>query len=154
MMNFDPYKLIWLLLPTFLRRPVRIARLWAWLAPFVQGWNNYVTWRTNMYYEAHVTSQVISIEDYLNRLFDPEQRRITVGDMTYDNRVYVALRTELYDDLYIDGEDGTYLYLEDMQVGDGFVVNIPADLSGSMGQISGVVDKVRAAGTYYQVNII
>jgi len=153
MINFDPYKLIWLLLPTFLRRPVRIARLWAWLAPFIQGWNNYVAWRNNMYYEAHVTSQVISIEAYLNRLFDPEQQRITVMDLEYDNRVYVALRTELYDDLYIDG-DGTFIYLNDEQVGEGFVVNIPADLSDLSIQIRGVVDKIKAAGTYYKINII
>jgi hypothetical protein len=154
MINFDPYKLIRLLLPTFLRRPIRIARLWAWLASFARRWSEYLLWRTDMYYLARVTAQVISLEAYLNRLLDPAQRRITVEDMQYDNRLYVSLRDEPYDDLYIDGEDGTYIYLANMQVGDGFVINIPAALAHLVTQISGVANKIRALGTYYQINII
>ena len=154
MINFDPYKLIRLLLPTFMRLPVRVARLFAWLWPFTRLWGEYGTWRTNIYYDAHVTSQVISIEAYLNRLFDPEQRRITITDFLFDNRVYVALRSEGYDEYYIDGENGTYIYLADMQVGDGFVINIPASLAALSIQISGVADKIRALGTYYKINII
>ena len=154
MINFNPLKLIRLLLPTFLRRPLRIAWLEVLLSSFIRRWSKYADWRDNMYYEVHVTAQVISIEAYLNRLFDPAQRRITVGDMQYDYRVYVSLRNEQYEDLYIDGEDGTYIYLADMQVGDGFVVNLPAALADMSTQVGGAVDKIRAIGTYYQINII
>lgn len=155
MTNFNPYKLVQLLLPTFLRKPIRIARLFAWLWPFILRWNEYVSWRKDMYYDAHVTSQVISIEAYLNRLFDPEHRRITISDGSFDNRVYVALRTEYYDELYIDGEDGTFVFLSDSeQKSDGFIVNIPVGLTLFAAQISGVVSKIKALGVSYQINII
>jgi hypothetical protein len=153
MMNFNIYRLIRLLLPTFLRQPVRLAWLEALLYPFIAKWNEYTAWRGERYYEAHVTAQVISIEAYLNRIFDPIQQQITITDATFDNRAYVALRSEGYDGYYIDGVDGTYIGLDTEQVSDGFIVNVPADLAGAASQISGVVSKVRALGVSYAVVI-
>jgi hypothetical protein len=154
MITFDPYRLLRLLLPTFCRQPLRIARLEAWLATFLQRWSEYERWRHDTACDARVTAQVISIEACLNRLFDAEQRRITVGDAYFDNRVYVALREEEYDDFYIDGQAGTFIPLDAEQAGDGFEVRLPADLEDVQGQVDGVVNKIRALGMAYRIVII
>jgi hypothetical protein len=152
MMNFDPYSLIRQLLPTFQRKPLRIARLEAWLTPFIRRWNSYGLWRSAIYYEAQVTAQIISIEACLNRRFDPDRRRITVGDDYFDNRVYVSLYDEQYE-LYIDGHDGTLVHLDNEQLLDGFAVNLPADLAGVAEQVRGAVDNIKALGVKHQINI-
>ena len=104
MTSFDVHKLIRQLLPTFLRMPVRIAWLEALLCPFTELWAEYVDWRAHRYYEANVTAQTISIEAYLNRLFDPVHRRIRIQHGE-DESVYVSLRSEGYEDFYIDGDE-------------------------------------------------
>ncbi|MDR2361708.1 MAG: hypothetical protein LBD91_03165 [Prevotellaceae bacterium] len=151
MMNFDIYRLIRMLLPSFLWQPIRLARLEAWLTPFIDAWMQYLLWREDVMYEAHVTAQVISIEAYLNRRFDREQKRIEVMDANFDNRVFVALRTEPYEDCIYG--DGTFVPLEAEMQAQGFAVIIPADLEPVAQQVSGTVDKVKAVGTVYTIVI-
>ena len=151
MISFNPKKLIRQLTPTFLRKPIRIAWLEALFSPLIRMWDNYVIWRLERYYESHVTCQTISIKAYLNKLFDPEFQRIDIVDITEDNSVYVALRDEGYDDLFIDGEYGTFLFLESEKTGIGFKIIIPKELELRKQEISGVVNIIRAAGTLSEV---
>jgi hypothetical protein len=146
MMNFDTYKLIRQLLPTFSRKPLRLAWLDTMLSPHANAWNEYIDWRLDKYYESNVTCQVISIEAYLNRLFDSEQKRIQVIDAYFNEIVYIALREENYDNLYIDGDEGKIIYLESEQTGNGFIVNIDEALADYAAQIAGIVEKIRALG--------
>lgn len=148
-MNFNPHKLIRQLLPTFSRKPIRLAWLDAMLSTFVRMWNEYTAWRIDKNYEAHVTCQTVSMEAYLNRLFDTHLQRITIIDAYFDETVYIALSEENYDDMYIDGDDGKVIYLEEEATGNGFVVSVPEDLSDFAAEIRGVVEKIRALGVGY-----
>ncbi len=156
MISFDVHKLIRQLLPTFLRTPIRIAWLEALLAPLTALWATYVLWRSERMYEAYTTCQTISMEAYLNRLFDPERQRIRIIDVSATAElVYVELRGEGYG-LYIDGDEGAIVPLKEEQLGntfDGFIVLIPAELDGKQRQITGVVDTIRAVGIGYEIQL-
>ncbi len=155
MYTFDPYKLIKQLLPPLLRTPMRIAWLTAVLTPFTRAWEEYVAWRADRYYEVHVTAQTISIEAYLNRLFDPINRRIRIKHGE-DEGVYLSLRSEGYDDnFYIDGENGTFIGLDgemNSEVLFGFTVEIPEGIDTV--QVEGVVRSIKAAGVPFEVIIV
>ncbi|MDR1199070.1 MAG: hypothetical protein LBK94_08700 [Prevotellaceae bacterium] len=151
MINFNPHKLIRQLLPTFSRKPLRLAWLDAMLSPFVRMWNEYVAWRTDEYYEAHVTCQIVSMEAYLNRLFDSTLKRIAIIDAYFDESIYVALVEENYDDMYIDGDDGAIIYLAEETTGNGFIVSVPEELSDFAPEIRGVVEKIRPLGVGYVI---
>jgi hypothetical protein len=153
MINFNPKKMIRQLLPTFSRKPIRLAWLDTLLLPFSRRWSKYTDWRIDKNYEAHVTCQTASMEAYLNRLFDAAQRRITITDAYFNENVYVALREENYDDLYIDGDEGKIIYLEEETIGNGFVVNLPEDLADFALEIRGAVEKIRALGIGYTIMI-
>ena len=152
MTSFDVYKLIRLLLPTFLREPVRIAWLESLLIAFKQQWDSYVSWRIDRIYEANVTPQTISLEAYLNRLFDAIQKRIKIkyGD---EDSIYVELRGEGYD-LYIDADDGLYIGLigELSEEVKGFKVEVPAAIDAQ--QVSGVINRIKVVGIPYEIEII
>jgi hypothetical protein len=137
------------MLPTFSRKPIRLAWLDAMLSPFVGMWNEYIAWRTDEYYEAHVTCQIVSMEAYLNRLFDAALKRITITDAYFNDSVYVALTEENYDDMYIDGDEGKIIYLAEETVGNGFIVSVPEELSDFAAEIRGVVEKIRPLGVGY-----
>lgn len=149
MISFDPHKLIRQLLPTFLRTPVRVAWLEALLSPFTALWTAYVDWRAVKVYEAHVTSQTISMEAYLNRLFDPAQRRIRIAH-SMAKHVYVSLIRDTYDS-YIPGDDGAFVdkdgenYVEVT----GFLVLIPHSVDAL--QVEGTVRQIKAAGVPFSV---
>ncbi|MDR2886434.1 MAG: hypothetical protein LBV26_00265 [Bacteroidales bacterium] len=152
----DVHKLIRQLLPVFLRKPVRIAWLEALLAPFAAMWAEYAGWRTEKYYEANVTAQTISMEAWLNRRFDPVEKRIRIQHGE-DEGVYVSLRSEGYDEeFYIDGEQGAFIALEGEQENEmpfGFTVKIPNSLSVVLSEIEGVVRNIKAAGIPFELTV-
>lgn len=152
MINIDLPKLVKLLLPTALRQPIHIAWLNSLLSPITTEWLQYVLWRKDKLYEAHVTSQTISIQAYLNRLFDPELKRIKVNHGE-TNEFYISLWSET-DGPYILADEGIFLSLEgeiSSEVLDGFIVEIPKGIDAT--QVAGVVDAVKAAGVSYEVQI-
>ena len=153
MLNIDILKLIKQLLPSFLRQPIRIAWLQALFAPIMRMWNGYTGWRTDKVYEAHVTAQTISLQAYLNKLFDPVLNRIVIKHGEQDE-LYIALRVEGYDEMYIDGDDGEYVHLSieiDTEVISGFIVDTPSTIDQT--QLKGVIESIKLAGVEYTVII-
>ena len=68
-MRIDYRKLVILLLPTFLRRPVLMAWLRAMVYPLQQLHDRHQSARTQRLYELHHTSQICFIKDALNNEF-------------------------------------------------------------------------------------
>lgn len=68
-MRIDYRKLVILLLPTFLRRPVLMAWLRAMVYPLQQLHDRHQAARTQLLYELHHTSQICFIKDALNNEF-------------------------------------------------------------------------------------
>ncbi|MGM9783144.1 MAG: hypothetical protein ACI3ZV_06615 [Paludibacteraceae bacterium] len=68
-MRIDYRKLVILLLPTFLRRPVLMAWLRAMAYPLQQLHDRHQSARTQRLYELHHTSQICFIKDALNNEF-------------------------------------------------------------------------------------
>ena len=68
-MRIDYRKLVILLLPTFLRRPVLMAWLRAMAYPLQQLHDRHQSARTQRLYELHHTSQICYIKDALNNEF-------------------------------------------------------------------------------------
>lgn len=155
MTGIDVHKLIRYLLPTFLRKPLRMAWLEALLAPFAAMWTTYAGWRAEKYYEANVTAQTLSMEAYLNRLFDTVEKRIRIRHGE-DKGVYVSLRSEGYDLYYIDGEEGAFIALEGEQDERlfGFTAVIPATLSGRSAEIESAVRNIKAAGVPFEMESV
>lgn len=152
MINIDIYKLIALLLPQVLRQPIHIAWLKSLLTPIITEWQSYTLWHKDKLYEAHVTSQTVSMQAYLNRLFDPILKRIKVSHGA-TNEFYISLWSETSGP-YILADDGIFLSLEgeiNSEVLDGFIVEVPQGIDQI--QVTGVVEAIKAVGVSYEIKV-
>lgn len=114
-------------------------------------WGEYTDWRKEKVYEAHVTAQTISLQAYLNKLFDPVHNRIVIRHGEQDE-LYIALRIEGYDEMYIDSDEGAIAHLSieiDTEVISGFIVDVPSSVD--LTQLKGVIDSIKLAGIEYTV---
>jgi len=83
-----------LLLPTFLRRPKRIALVKSLVRPLVDLHENWLTFRENNLYKLEHTSQVCYFRKVLNDELDPIDRRIYIGDGLDFERDYIYTSSE------------------------------------------------------------
>ena len=154
MLDFDVNRLVKQLIPSFLRTIIRLKWLAVLFAPIVRIWSSYKEWRILKYYEANVTAQVISIEAYLNKLFDPVKKRIKIVQ-TVTSNVYIYLRSEGYLDKGINGDKGKVVYMKGEKPEtelDGFLVEVPSDINAL--QVEGVLEKICAVGVSYGIKIV
>lgn len=153
MINIDIRKMTEQLLAPFLRKPNRISWLNSLLSPIKSMWDSYVKWRADKLYEAHVTPQVISIEAYLNRLFDPLSRAIEVERGESKDR-FLSLWSEQNGPYFSADADDFFLFLDGEygdKVLDKFTVLVPKDIDQT--RVAGVLDKIKAVGTTYEIKI-
>jgi len=78
--NINYKRLIALLLPVALRKPVLFAFLESLTKPVEQLYNRFITQRQQNLYNASITPQVCSLRKLLNDTFDPTARRIYIAD--------------------------------------------------------------------------
>lgn len=73
-------RLALLLLPTFWRRPLFAAMIYAAVQPLQELHTRFQRWRRDTDYRVRHNGQVCHLQALLNDLFDPFERRITLTD--------------------------------------------------------------------------
>lgn len=130
------------------------------LVPFRLMMAEWKQWRDSAITRAYVSSQKLSIEWYLNELFDPVDRGIYI-DTPAASGLYLALETELTPVLLAGletepAELGDYEYVplpgEDVEGGMAdFIVYVPADLAMQEDAIRRVVISYKLAGKSWTI---
>lgn len=150
--DFD--KLILLLLPTFLRKPVLFGYLKALVSPLAGSTESvYERWfqlRDDNLKILKYNSQGCYLRGALNDNFDSELRRITIGDTAQLDQDYLYTKAENLE-VYL----GTMFLESDFNYVSGavdFLVNVPAAiLDEKINEITALVDFYKLAGKSYQL---
>jgi len=156
----DWKRLVKLLLPTFLRKPVLEAFLQACITPIETIHAEFLEVKKEWDYRLNHDGKVWSLEEVLNDKFDKVKRRITIVDTIFQDDVYVGNR---------DNREQVYIALappvppeggeeETMHIGSApqyyqqadFIVNVPT-LVLLMNEVSirNTVDMYKIAGKTY-----
>lgn len=144
-------RLILLLLPTFLRKPVLFGYIRALVSPIASLYYKWlVQVRDQNLKTLNYNGQRCYLRGALNDNFDSELRRITIGDTAQLDQDYLYTQAENLD-VYL----GT-MYLEsDFNYVSGavdFLVNVPAAiLNEKINEITALVDFYKLAGKSYQL---
>jgi hypothetical protein len=123
----DWNKLVKLLLPTFLRKPVLMAFLQACVKPIATIHSEFLRAKKEWDYRIMHNGQVFSIEKVLNDKFDDSLRRIYISDSIFQDDVYIG-NLNNRDQIYLSNDGGTthigaaphYVQQSD------FIVHVPA----------------------------
>lgn len=128
------------------------------LWPLSELWVTYEAWARDMNYKANLSSQTISIEGNLNKLFDPDQQRISITDGNFDSMLYLPLDNTEGNEVFfpLDENEGAEIGIpinEFERVGEyDFIVNIPAAIVVKEAEIIGAVRAQKLAGKTFNVN--
>lgn len=148
----DFNRLLQLLMPVRLRKPIHIAWLCALLQPVRQLYLMFSFWRdTNLYTLKH-NSQVVYLKAAINDMFDATERRIYILDGSLSDPLFVYLTAEntpLY--LGLPGEAALYysnpqwLYTRaEASFSDyDFIVVLPMGLVYDTVRLNALIDKYR-----------
>lgn len=147
-------KYAWQWLYSAIRKPVFLQFLNALLAPIVNLWDDFETWRTKQYYDLNITGQTFALQSHLNKLFDPVLERIAIihyNDLAY----YFPLSYEGYEAINISlvvEDSGIFISLKgEVQeaIGVSFQVYIPSELNVSL--VLSELYKYKLAGRSFEV---
>lgn len=130
--SIDYNKLSVLLLPTDSRKAKKKALLKVYLSPIRRIYNEFLTFRNNSIYKLEHGSQIASLEDVLNDMFDNSLRRIRITNVTFREPTYFYEPEENKEVFFYEPEDNNpvFFYEDEDFAGDGvdFVVMVPPDL--------------------------
>jgi hypothetical protein len=146
--DFD--RLILLLLPTFLRKPILFGYVRALISPIASLHYKWEQMRTANLIKLSYNGQRCYLRKALNDRFDPEFRRISIGNTSLLDQDYIytpAENLELYLGIIYLEEEFNYA---DTAV--DFLVNVPAEiLDKKRNEITAVVDFYKLAGKGYKL---
>jgi hypothetical protein len=157
MYNFSIPLFVRRLLPPFLRKDKQSAWIETLLKPVEWLLAAFNAFRIEKTIEAQYTSQTLSLQDWLNRKFDPTQKRILILHASaLDEFDYFASEGQNpdFDYLASEGQPYGYLYFAGEKTGgfaENFRVAIPADLASLTDQIRAAVLRYKFAGITYAV---
>lgn len=148
--KIDFNRLILLLLPTFLRKPILFGYLRALISPIVSLHYRWEQMRNANLKTLSYNGQKCYLRGALNDYFDPELRRITINDTAQLEQDFIYTQAENLD-VYLG-----VMYLEqDFNYVSGvvdFLVNVPNDiLNNKVNEITALLDFYKLAGKSYQL---
>lgn len=154
-------RLAQLLLPTFWRRPLLSALIFAAVSPLQLLHTQFMRWKADTDYRLRYNGQVCHLRAVLNDLFDPGERRITITDSA-ENVGYISLHHRDADQsLRLPArESGRVVILNRRGYGGvngfDFWVNLPIALYGKvdLAQVTGVVNTYKLASKRFSINFI
>lgn len=141
-------------IPPFIRKikTVKVAK--ALIKPLLSLWIDFFNFRQEMIYRTNLTSQRLSLESHLNKIFDPIQKRILILHYN-DAGLFFPLSDEGYDGIVISLEaenDGIFIALDgevQEDLGVSFIVHVPTGLNNEM--IKGEIELYKLAGKTYNI---
>lgn len=159
--NIDFTRLITWLFPPKLRAEILLNWLKALVSPISSLYNAWKLYYSDVAIRLSITSQVCSIEGYLNDIFDPVQRRITITDTLNDTVILIHkdeanLPLKLYI-AYSAGIDNNLITVisDDSNYGNSgydFNVKIPFLLNINQEfRLKSIIDTYKLAGKRYKI---
>lgn len=146
-------------LPTHKLQAVRIQFFTKLQLPFVTLMNDYISWRDAKITASKVTGETLSIQWYLNQLFDPIANSITIESIGVSG-LSAGLETggEDYVSAGNEGETPDTYAVAGLSNADyppfndkSFIVNIPSSLASQQEAIKQVVATYKCAGKSYKI---
>ncbi len=148
--NVDFDRLVLLLLPTFLRKPVLFGYVRALITPIASLHYKWSRMRDDNLTKLSYNSQRCYLRKALNDKYDPELRRITIDGTLNQNQDYIYTSAENLD-VYLG-----VMYLEqDFNYSNSivdFLVNVPGQLlSDKINEITATINFYKLAGKSYKL---
>ena len=154
-------RLALLLLPTFRRRPLLAALVYAAVSPLQSLHMRFMRWRRDTDYRLLHNGQVCYLRGLLNDLFDPIDRRITVSEEVSNIGNIVLHKREVQRAVRFPARgSGRMVVLNRRGYGGvnsyDFWVNIPIALLNEIDadRVRAVVDAYKLASKRYQINFV
>lgn len=157
--KIDYNKLGILYLCTFLRKEPLVPFLQTMLKPIDSLYYLWYNWRIENIYKVEHTGQVCSLRGSLNDKFDPEQRRIYIGNGLEQDVFYIYTEAE-NQDVWLSTEseeDIIWLYTdaETADSGYDFIVWVPRELFNTqIFALRAHIDFYKTGGKQYTILII
>ena len=146
--DFD--RLVLLLLPTFLRKPVLFGYVRALITPIASLHYKWSRMRDENLIKLSYNSQRCYLRKALNDRYDPELRRITIGGMLETTQDYIYTPAENLD-VYL----GTMYLQQDFNYNNSivdFLVNVPGQLlNDKINEITATINFYKLAGKSYKL---
>jgi hypothetical protein len=151
--NIDYKKLVILMLPTFLRKPVIVAYLQSLIAPIVTIHDLWKEKRIIDWYKLDHTGQVCKLRKVLNDALDPSERRIYIGDGNSFPRKYIYTRAENKPTFL--GKIYVYQNAEYIGTGSDFIVYVPQEIIDTeINKLNALIIFYKLASKRYQIRPI
>lgn len=146
--NFD--RLVLLLLPTFLRKPVLFGYVRALITPIASLHYKWSRMRDENLIKLSYNSQRCYLRKALNDKYDPELRRITIDGTLDTTQDYIYTPTENLD-VYL----GVMYLAQDFNYSNSivdFLVNVPGQLlNDKINEITATINFYKLAGKSYKL---
>ena len=143
-------KLILLLLPTFLRKPILFGYIRALVSPIASLHYNWEQMRAANLLKLSYNGQRCYLRKALNDRFDPESRRIFIEETIQAEQDFIYTSDESLD-VYL----GTMYLEQEFNYVSGsvdFLINVPgAILNEKINEITALVDFYKLAGKSYKL---
>lgn len=142
-------KLILLLLPTFLRKPMLFGYMRALVSPIASLHYNWEQMRAANLLKLSYNGQRCYLRKALNDRFDPDLRRIFIGEIPQLEENYIYQPEENLD-YYLDT---MYLDLDYTEGGEtvDFVVYVPADVMNKINEIIATLEFYKLPGKLFKI---
>ncbi|TAN18839.1 MAG: hypothetical protein EPN37_04565 [Chitinophagaceae bacterium] len=156
--NIDYGKLVKLLLPTMLRKPLMVAWLNALVWPVQQLYSSFKKNRKADLYRLKITPQVVYLQRLLNDRYDVALRRIKIIDSIYHDPLYIFTKAE-NKPLWVKMKSENvpqWLWLKSETSLDpaDFTIQIPSDINYQLPELQGIIDSYKLAGKTYSIQTI
>jgi len=143
-------KLVILLLPTFLRKPVLVGYLQALVSPIATIHYNWLQKREADWYKINHTGQVCYLQKVLNDALDVADRRIYIGEGNSFPRKYIYTRAENKPQFL--GKMFIYRNSEYTNTGADFIVFVPNEIiETKIHELKYLIEYYKLASKRYQI---
>ena len=128
--------------------------VYSFLFPLMNLWADYNLWRREMFYIINITSQVISLEGYLNDKYDNVLRRIFISSAPQGYKgIYVALEQEIIPFVLagLESEAVGVFVGSTFDATNNFIVNCPTSVQTEESNIVAAVNQFKTAGKGFYI---